>query len=131
MTDQQKLTSVVAEGLSLVLCTGGIDQMLAIESALCRARLACVSTRWMTSMNAIGYARSWVDAMAHRHVEDEALVLLARVPTLSMGYRLPFHRIVWIGKPPSIVHPLYATYKQATNRGEADTPVLHFNGDYE
>lgn len=129
MTDKQKLTDVVSEGLTLVHCTGDHKMMLDIERAMCEAKLTCVSTRWMTSMNAIGYVRSWLDALAHRRIDDKALVVVSRVPVLSQGFQLPFHRIVWMGRAPAITSPSYAVYVNATRRGELDTPVIHFTGE--
>ena len=131
MTSKPKLTDVVSEGLSLVHCTGDHKMMLEIERAMCEAKLTCVSTRWMTTMNAIGYARSWLDALVHRHIDDKALVILSRVPVLAHGFKLPLHRIVWMGRAPAVSSPSYPVYAQATHRGSEETQVIHFIGDIE
>lgn len=57
------------------------------------------------------------------HMMKSAVVLVATLPALVTGIRIPCDRIIWIG-PHQDDDPIYI---QATRRSNVRTPVFHFD----
>lgn len=121
-TKKKPFMDVISTGLSLVVCDGTLT-MQTVEQKLCEAKIACASTRWLTT-------RQVIECGAHltSKMPRSTLVLLTRAPLMSVGWHLPLDRIVWIGDIPSTGTDLRAAYEQYRNRGMLDVTEMHRYG---
>lgn len=108
-TSKAPLTEVVASGFSLVIIQSWADKMEAVESVLCKAKIACASARWLTPEQQGDVCAEWSKLEISMR---EPMVMLAQHIIHEKAARLPFDNVLWIGLRVLSTSPDYALYLQ-------------------